>query len=237
MTERTAFDEAKRAISYSFERKTSLCDPFLSVVPVSGVAISFLGSAAQSTICASDDTAAHLDELQFDLGEGPCWEALASRRPVIHDDIQSEEVTAWPEFAEAIRGGTVGAMFAFPLTVGSLEIGAVDLYSTSASGLTVGQISDATALAHLASWQVLRRVLADQEDPDGAGSPYSRREVHQATGMIIAQLDIGATDAVLLLRAHAFSSGRSMREIAHEIVERTLSFAEPPANEQNGSGL
>jgi hypothetical protein len=237
MTARNAFDEAKRAMSFSFERKTSLCDPFLSVMPVSGVAISFLGSTAQTTICASDDTAAHLDELQFDLGEGPCWEAMVSRRPVIHGDIQSEDHAAWPEFLEAIRDGPIAAMFAFPLTVGSLEIGAVDLYNTSPSGLTPGQIADASALAHLASWQVLRRVLADKGDLDGAGFPYSRREVHQATGMIIAQLDIGAADAVLLLRAHAFSSGRSMREIAHEIVERTLSFAEPSAGEPGDSGL
>lgn len=238
MTERGDFAEARRAISFSFEHRTSLCDPFLSIVPVSGAAISFLGSvSAQSTICASDSMAAHLDELQFDLGEGPCWQAMNSRRPGIYDDIQSVNHPEWPAFAEAIRGGAVGAMFAFPLTVGSLEIGAVDLYSTSPTGLTASQISHVSALAHLASWQVLRRILADQDDPDGGGSPYSRREVHQATGMIVAQLDISAADAALLLKAHAFSSGRSAREISHEVVERTLSFAEPPTHNQTNSGL
>ncbi len=238
MIKRQAFTEAKRAISSSFEQNTSLCDPFLSIVPVSGAAISFLGSPfAQATICASDHVAAHLDELQFDLGEGPCWEAMTFRRPALHVDIQSENPSSWPQFAEAIRGGTVGAMFAFPLTVGSLQIGAVDLYSTSPTGLTDSETSELSALARLASWQVLRLVLAHQPDPEGAGFPYSRREVHQATGMIIAQFDLGAEEALLLLKAHAFSSGRSMRELSHEIVERTLSLVEPLAADQSGSGL
>lgn len=226
MTSRLALAAARREVVASFERGTSLCTPFLSITPATGASISFLGiSTAHSTICASDETAARLDELQFDLGEGPCWEALRTLLPALHSYIQNEDTPAWPEFARAIRGHPVGAMFAFPLLVSSLEIGAVDLYTTGAGTLSTEEIEDASALASVAAWQVLRRVLADQEDDGRDGSIYSRREIHQATGMVIAQLDVTAEDALLLLRAHAFSRSLSVREIAAEIVERRLSFS------------
>jgi GAF domain-containing protein len=225
MTQQQTFDEAKRALAYSFENRTSLCAPFLSVIPVSGASVSFLASTtAQSTICASDQTAARLDELQFDLGEGPCWQAMRTRRPVLQPNIQSETFSAWPEFWRTISGGEVGAMFAFPLHVNSLEIGAVELYSSNPGPLTTTQVAHASALADITAWQVLRRVLADlDEEPELRA--HSRREVHQATGMVIAQLDVTADDATLLLRAHAFSTGRSVREIANDVVERRLNFS------------
>jgi hypothetical protein len=73
---------------------------------------------------------------------------------------------------------------------------------------------------------VLRRILADNATDDfGGPSVGNRREVHQATGMVLAQLGINAADAALLLRAHAYSSGRSVAEVANDIVERRLDFA------------
>ena len=73
MPDQHAFDRAKRDLSRAFERNTSICDPFLSVVPLHGTAVSVLTvEIGQSTMCASDATSARLDELQVDLGEGPC---------------------------------------------------------------------------------------------------------------------------------------------------------------------
>jgi hypothetical protein len=42
--------------------------------------------------------------------------------------------------------------------------------------------------------------------------------------MILAQLDISAADAALLLRAHAFSSGRTVAEVASDVIERRIDF-------------
>jgi len=47
---------------------------------------------------------------------------------------------------------------------------------------------------------------------------------HQATGMVHAQMNISASDAALLLRAHAFSTGTSVREVASDIVARRIDF-------------
>ncbi len=224
MTTRAEFEAARRAITFSRGSKSSLCEPFLDVLPVSGAAVSVLATpAAQTTVCASDVIAAHLDELQFDLGEGPCWDALSSRRPVLDGDFDGVNHARWPLFGAAAAGQNVRGIYAFPLVVGTLDLGAVDLYSSVPRRLSDADLADASELAKVTAWQVLRRILADEDEE--TESPYSRREVHQATGMVLAQLDISADDAVLLLRAHAFSSGRSVREIANDVVERRLAFS------------
>jgi hypothetical protein len=233
MASADVFDSARRTLSVAHERGTNLCDPFVDALPVTGAALSVMsGAVGQSTISASNVIAARLDELQFDLGEGPCWEAVSTRRPALTPNLRTGAHAAWPVFAEAVRSdrvaGEVSAIFAFPLIVGSLDIGAVDLYAATPGALTPEQVAGATSLAEVAAWQVLRKVLDDQDldtGNDEFSARSSRREVHQATGMVLAQLNISANDAALLLRAHAFASGRSVREVATDVVERRLDFS------------
>ena len=56
-----------------------------------------------------------------------------------------------------------------------------------------------------------------------------RAEVHQATGMILAQLGIPAQDAFVRLRAYAFAHRRPLGDVARDVVARRLVFAEDMA--------
>ena len=227
LPDRRSFGLAVEELSNAHLNGTYLCSPFLRVLPVTGVAISTLGGPfGTETVCASDASAARLDELQFDLGEGPCWDALATHVPVLSGDIRQHGNPVWPVFVQTLDGTDVGGVFAFPMVVGSLDIGAVDLYSRRPRTLTGPQIADATTMVGIAARQVLRRVLLAQTmkpDPD-ADEGYSRRVVHQATGMVLAQLNLGASDALLLLQGYAFSHARTVREVADDVVARKLDF-------------
>jgi len=224
----TAFDRARLALAASYDSGTSLCDPFVGLFPVDGAAVSLLGErVGQSTVCASSKTAARLDEIQLDSGDGPCWQAMSTRTTVVAADVRATPDSSWPGFLDTLRSdpiaGEVGSMYALPLTVGSLEIGAIDLFSSGTGALTRPQIKEATTLARIAAWQVLRRILSDEVD--GATSPGPRREVHQATGMVLAQLNVSAQDAELMLRAHAFATGRTVLDVATDVIERRLDFS------------
>ena len=82
-----AAQEAILASGSSLARPGGLCGPCVELLPVTGAAVSTLsGPINNETVCASDDVAFRIDELQFDLGEGPCWEAFAARRPVLVPD-------------------------------------------------------------------------------------------------------------------------------------------------------
>jgi hypothetical protein len=229
MSDGDAFAAAARELG-SERPVASLCRPFVEALPVRGAAISTLGDVfSAQTVCASDGLAARLDELQIDLGEGPCWDALAAKWPVQEPNFRAAH-GPWPALAEALRDDDIISIFAFPLLVGSLAVGTVDLYAADSRTLTDEQVGHGRSLAALAAQQLLRRQLAAAGDPLGEhdrehDGGLSRRVVHQATGMVLAQLDVSPSDALLVIRAHAFASGRSVRDIAEAVVDRRLDFS------------
>lgn len=222
------FSDAVDSLSQLSGRESELWRPVLDVIPVEGAAIStiadFLGT---ETVSASSPLAARLDELQFDLGEGPCWDAMEHGRPVLECDIRSNANGRWPAFSGAISDQAVGAIYAFPLVFGPLKLGAMDLYSGDPRELSSREERQSSILASVISRIVLDRAIRRADEPDllEPEDQFSRRLIHQATGMVLAQLGISAEDARLLIQGHAFAANRSMREIAEEILERRLDFS------------
>ncbi|MDQ7880440.1 ANTAR domain-containing protein, partial [Microbacterium sp. QXD-8] len=92
--------------------------------------------------------------------------------------------------------------------------------------LSPTELEDGAVLASIAARHVLRRALDDLDSlQEGmAGGPFSRREQHQASGMVAAQLQISVDDALVVLRGHAFATGRSVREVAADVVARRMNF-------------
>lgn len=214
-----------------------LCTPFLRQLPVSGAAVSMFGGAASETlVCASDKLAARLDELQFDLGEGPRCEARHTRLPVLVPDVRDAHPYSWPVFSKAILETEAAALFVFPLTVGALDLGVVELHHTKPGSLSEADRATASVLAAQTAWHLLRRVLlVNSPDTDLAVETalMSRREIHQATGMVLAQSGTSAADALLLMRAHAFANALSLRETADAVLQGSLNFA--PQNDRDGN--
>ena len=218
------FAAAADALSKMDSDSSSLTTPILDVLPVTGASISTLGDFLGSeTVAASDTLAVRIDEMQFDLGEGPCWDALRSGSPVLAPDLG--RVKRWPAFSEAISSQRVGSLFAFPLIIGPLRIGALDLYAVQPMELGSENAKRSEVFASIVSRHVLRRALGGSEgiEPDDL-VPNSRRIIHQATGFVIAQLGVSAEDAHLLIQGQAFSQGRSMREVAQDVIERRLTW-------------
>src|SRR5690606_5527675 len=126
----------------------------------------------------------------------------------------------------AVAAG-VGAVFGFPLQVGAVRLGALNLYSDVSGSLTDGQHADALLLADLTAQALL---LLQAGAP--AGTVAAELEVnadfqyvvHQAAGMVAAQLDVSVGQALIRLRAHAFGNDRSLTAIAHDVVDRRLRF-------------
>ncbi|MBC6494846.1 MULTISPECIES: GAF and ANTAR domain-containing protein [Microbacterium] len=232
-----SFDDALSDLERSGRQLDALSVFFVDRFPVTGAAVSTVGDVLGSeTISASDDVAARLDELQFDLGEGPCWEAMRTSAAVLEPDFRHRGVSRWPAFASAVEDDAeVASMFAFPLSVGEIKMGAVDLYSTAPVALTPSECTQARAMADVVSRHVLRDALSDFADNDAQTGIYSRRTVHQATGIVLAQLDIGPDDALLMLQARAFSTGQRVMEVAQAVVDGSLRFSRTSGGIEAGS--
>lgn len=198
---------------------------FVRLFPVHGAAVSTLGALfGNETLSASNPLAARIDELQFDLGEGPCWDALALARPILEPDLRAGTERAWPTFSVAVRDD-IGAIFAFPMIVGHLHIGAIDMYSVEPVRLEAEEARRGVELAGLLARNVLRIALAEIGDADSEHArPLARRTIHQATGMVLAQLNVSADDATLVIQGHAFASGRPMMDVADDILSGRIRF-------------
>ncbi|WP_394619617.1 GAF and ANTAR domain-containing protein [Lentzea sp. JNUCC 0626] len=198
----------------------------VDVLPVDGASVSVLsGPRERETLYATDELAARIEDVQFGLGEGPCFEAFASRRPVLVPDLAQASAVEWPVFASTLATLPVGAIFAFPLQAGAIGVGAVDLYRRRPGWLSGDELAVALEVVDLMTAVLLGLLLGDTEDTDGARDVLSpgREQVHQATGMLIAAFTISADEALARLRGYAFVRDRPLDEVAHDIVTRRLS--------------
>jgi len=206
-----------------------ICRACVAGLDVDGASISlYTTSPARQVLCATDATAELLEELQFTLGEGACMQAAGTGRPVLVPDLNdATETSQWPVFAAAaIEQADVAALFSLPLQWGTINLGVLNLYRTAPGSLSGTQWRDAMSAAGTATLMLLG-LHTDPGDRQWLDhSVHGRVEIHQATGMVVAQLGISAQNAFARLRAYAFAEQRLLGEVAHDIVSRRLRFGE-----------
>jgi hypothetical protein len=182
---------------------------------------------AHEILGASDSWAADLAVLQYTVGEGPGVEAFTRGGPVLAPDMSVEQ-ERWPGFADAAQAAGAAAAFAFPLQLGAIRIGTLEFFRHRVGGLASSELSDAVLAADLATAGLVRQARDAEED----GREFAPRtvtsfqDVNIATGMLAAQLRIGLDDAFLRLRAHAFAQGRSVLDVARDVLERRIPLDE-----------
>jgi hypothetical protein len=217
-----------------------LCQECVSALPVTGVGLALMTAQGPSSVivAATDEAARRLEELQFSFGEGPCVDASRSGRPVLRPDLLAGATNHWPGFAAAALTVGVRAIFAFPLQVGAIRIGVLDLYRNTPGRLTDAQLADALAFADVATLVLLHLQggsVGDQVHPWLGGPLGGGAKVHQATGMISVQLGVSLADALLRLRAHAYADGRPVSDVAADVVDRRMRFDDSEKGHSTGA--
>jgi GAF domain-containing protein len=205
-----------------------LCEVGAQVTGMSGAGIMLMsGDVPRGAVCSSNTVSALIEQLQYELGEGPCVDAYRHDRPVLEPDLVDPDTPRWLAFSgPAVKAG-VRAVFGFPLQVGAVRLGALNLYSDHPGPLTDEQHADALVMADVAAQAVL---LLQADAPPGklaaeleAGADF-QYVVHQASGMVAAQLDVSVGQALIRLRAYAFGNDRPLAAVARDVVARTLRF-------------
>ncbi len=202
------------------------CRFAVSNLDLSGCAVMLMspGSTVDVLADAGRDAGA-IAELQFTLGEGPCLDAHTSGVPVFATDL-ARQGARWPSFSAAAADLGVFAEFSLPLAVGDVGLGTLDLSRHWPGMLDREDLADALTVADIATDAVLMLHGSPAGPAVALVEPAAERRlvVHQATGMIAAQLDSTTTDALASLRAAAFTSGRPIADVAGDVVARRVSF-------------
>ncbi|MDZ5660411.1 GAF and ANTAR domain-containing protein [Nocardioides sp. zg-1308] len=213
-----------------------LCATCVGLVGVDGVALSMVYKGASTgTFGASSEASRRLDEYQFTFGEGPCLDAVATREAVLVPNLDAPREQRWPLVRGALLNDGIRSVFALPIVVASVCVGALDLFRAEPGPLEGDALAGAMLTAELASAPLLDLIAegvgmnTDEEavvtnmlaGPDHQAE-LERVEVYQATGMLVAALDVDAAEALVRLRAHAIATGQTASQVAGAIVERRL---------------
>jgi hypothetical protein len=207
-----------------------VCLAGVKLLSLQGAGVSLMVEGQlRGTAGVSEAGIAAIQELQLELGEGPCVEAWSSAQPVLESDLDDRGARRWPAFAREALAAGVRAMFAFPLRIGAIRIGVLVLYRDRPGALDGEDLATGLLLADVATQVILglqagapTQLLHDLL----AREPAHWAEIHQATGMVALQLEVPLDEAFVRLRAHAFACDLPLRQVAREVVARRLRLEE-----------
>ncbi len=200
-------------------------------LPVSGVGLAVMtDDGPAGTVAASDAGALRLEELQFTLGQGPCVDASRTGRPVLVPDLAGTSLRTWPQFGAGADAAGLRAVFAFPLQVGAIRLGVLDLHRDTTGELSGEELADALTFADAATQLLLD--LQAEDTALGMPPPHAlavlddRAEVHQATGVVSVRAGVSLTQALALLRARAYAEERPIGYLARDVLDRVVDLGE-----------
>ncbi|MFD5156471.1 GAF and ANTAR domain-containing protein [Streptomyces hawaiiensis] len=207
-----------------------LCEVAVELLPVIGASVSLRGEGMPVQLSASSAQAAHLAHIQATLGDGPCQSALEDGAPVLASDLTTgRDAGRWPVFAQQATEAGVRAVYAVPLGSGAVCVGTLDLYRDRPGELTDRQLHVARIVAGVMTVALMALPHGDEPETQNgedwlSGLATDHDEVYQAVGMIMAQLGVGADDALARLRADAFVRGCTALDVARDVIAHRTRF-------------
>ena len=183
------------------------------------------GEIPRGSLCTTDGVSQLIEELQYTLGEGPCVDAYQQDEVVAEPDLADPVARRWPAFSPPALQAGVRAVFGFPLRAGTVRLGALNLYRDAPGPLSGGQHADALVVADVAARWVLEAQAGAAPDTVAeeleAGADF-HFTVHNAAGMVSVQAGISVAEALIRLRAFAFSHDRPLADVAQDVIDRKL---------------
>ncbi len=205
-----------------------LCEVGAHVIGVTGAGVMLMsGGTPGGSLCSTDHVSTLIEDLQYTLGEGPCLDAYRQDQVVLESDLAHPAIRRWVAFTPPALEAGARAVFGFPLRVGTIRLGALNLYRDRPGPLSDDQHADALVMAGVAARWVLD--VQAGAPPGGlareleSGADF-RFAVHNAAGMMAVQLGVSVSEALIHLRAYAFSNDRLLDEVAQDVVDRRLRF-------------
>jgi GAF domain-containing protein len=181
------------------------------------------------TRAPTGDLALRADELQYEVGQGPCLDAATSQGALIHTPDSAND-DRWPKFSpraaqECGVGGMLSCQLAVTTPAGRQALGGLNLYATRPNSFTASDLMLATLYsAHAAVIiDAARRQIQLRE------AIASRDVIGQAKGILMAQGGLDSDDAFDQLRTASQRLNVKLRDLAADVVSRRRQSGRPPS--------
>jgi hypothetical protein len=201
------------------------------MLAVDGAGLSLAGPEGERIpLGASSEEAACAERLQFTVGAGPCITAQHSREPVF--GTLADLHRRWPAFADLLVARTpYRGVVALPLREAFSGMGAIDLYFADDDEVAALDVFEAMAVGDLVTSALSEAAVwsewAAERGPDWLHGPSALRRaaVWEAMGKVGLALDVATPTALALMRAAAYAAGRTVDEIADDLLTARLDAA------------
>lgn len=183
-----------------------------------GVTVGRAG-ASFKTVAATDDHVRTIDAIQYELGSGPCVDAVLAQTIYNSADLRSDQ--RWPEFGRLAveRTGIVSMLSSrFYVEADGAVIAALNLYSHRVGAFD--QRSEATI--HLLATHgalAVAKVTAEEKSRNLMRALETSREIGTAMGILMAREKITREQAFDLLRIASQRTHRKLAAIAAEVAD------------------
>ena len=198
-----------------------------SALPVDGAALSLHAGPLRLPIGVSDPEAAHAEQLQFTFGEGPCLRAHDDGRTLAFDPEAIHRY--WPQLYRSSMSDTpYRGVLSVPLPEPLGPTVVLDLYPRETSALGHLERTDVTVVAERVTSELARDLRADAGvHPAGttwleARDAQRRARTWQAVSLVGSALVLDSPDALEVVRAAAITSGRTVDEVATDLLTGRL---------------
>jgi hypothetical protein len=145
-----------------------------------------------------------------------------ARRPVLVADLRGRANTRWPGYASAALRADLAAVFAFPLHIGAVGFGVLELYADQPGTLDTNQVAAAATYAQIGTETLLDGEATTADGllvPSLATALDYRNEIAQAQGMVMVDLGVSLAEALVRLRAHAFTHEEPLIVVARKVID------------------
>lgn len=165
------------------------------------------------TPAGSDESLKRIDELQYELKQGPCLDALRTHETVHSTDLAGDE--RWPEWGPRVTKEIgVASIVTYRLFTSRDTLGAMNLYSRRPGAFDTEDIYNGQALAaHVAV------ALAGAQNTEHLETAVTNRTViGQAEGILMERFDISAEHAFSVLRRVSQQRNVKLSRVAEDLV-------------------
>jgi diguanylate cyclase (GGDEF)-like protein len=177
----------------------------VQVLPITAAGVTLIEPGSEPRyVAASDSSALRYEQLQTDLGEGPCILAYSTGHAVSVPDLRAE--SRFAEFVPRALESGLAAVFTFPLRHADVQLGALDLYRDTAGPMVKASMVSAQTLADVAAAYLINaQARAELED---ASDRSREAAMHDAlTGLPNRAL-------ILELLDHALRASRRSKRVS-----------------------
>ncbi|WP_111509344.1 GAF and ANTAR domain-containing protein [Mycobacterium kyogaense] len=171
------------------------------------------------TSAATDPIVGQLDDLQYQLDEGPCLTAWRESRVVRTEPDTDEQ--RWPSWIRAARALGMQSFLSAALVVGERPLGAIKVYSTTVDAYSDRDADLLRRFARQAAIFVSNALTvqaAEQMSDTLKNTMRDRDVVAMARGILMARNRIGQDEAFRRLVVESHGSRRVLTQVAERVV-------------------